>query len=182
MSRSFDFKLVGRESDILSEQPVSNSEIHVPPLSPDEPCPPAHLDGGSQLKSDPKLQDMEILVVEDCPDQQRFIVKMLSKHGANVHLECNGDSAAYSVRRAGQSGQRFDAIIMDLLLEASNGIDATRKIITFDSDAVVIAITAHGSPEVEKEWRKAGCSAYLEKPVEIKLLIDALALVHSVSV
>lgn len=128
------------------------------------------------------FSNFKVLVVEDCPDQQRLIVNLLARHGAEVYLECNGEAAAEEALRSKRSGHPFDAVIMDLYLTSSNGIDATRQILAIDPHTTVIAITAHGSPEIERTWREAGCALYMQKPIRIGPLIDALAGLAGVSI
>ena len=121
-----------------------------------------------------KLDGLRILLVEDCPDQQRMLLHFLEHEGGLVYLECDGYAAVRMIRRAMREGQPFDAVIMDLVLEASDGIDSTRSILQMCPSMPIVAITAHGSDKIEKQWREAGCHEYLEKPLTSYNLIAAI--------
>ena len=121
-----------------------------------------------------KLQGKRVLLVEDCPDQQRLYLQFLLSAGADVVLECDGYSAVRAARKAARRNEPFDAAIMDLYLTQSDGIRATADIKSEHASLAVIALTANGSPEIEEEWRKAGCCEYLTKPVNMPVLIDTV--------
>jgi CheY-like chemotaxis protein len=121
-----------------------------------------------------KLDGMQVLLVEDCPDQQRMLLHILENEGASVYLECDGFAAVRTVQKSIRKQSPFDAVIMDLVLEASDGIDSTASIFKLDKKLPVVAITANGSPQIELRWRRAGCVEYLEKPINAQLLIAAV--------
>ncbi len=121
------------------------------------------------------LKNRRLLVVEDCPDQQRLLLTVLKGEGAEVELECNGAAAADTVRRnQRESRHPFDAVVMDLFLDEDDGISATREIKSIEPLLPIVAITAHGSQQIDAEWKEAGCCAYLEKPLDHKVLIKNL--------
>ncbi len=121
------------------------------------------------------LDGKRILLVEDNPDQQRLYLNFLLKAGAEVTLECNGYSAVRSARKADYDGEPIDAAVMDLYLLQSDGIEATRKLLQDDPSIAVVAVTANGSPEIERAWRLAGASDYLNKPIAREQLVNSLA-------
>lgn len=121
------------------------------------------------------LKGKRLLVVEDCPDQQRLLLTRLQAERAEVELECNGAAAVDNVRRNHRGSRHpFDAVIVDLLLDKDDGITATKQIRAIEPHLPIIAITANGSPQIEAAWREAGCSDYLEKPLDYKLLVSHL--------
>jgi DNA-binding NtrC family response regulator len=121
-----------------------------------------------------KLDGIQILLVEDCPDQQRMLLHILENEGASVYLECDGFAAVRTVRKSIRNHRPFDAVIMDLVLEASDGINSTISILELKRDIPVVAITAHGSEHIEREWRQAGCLDYMQKPLNAQQLVNAV--------
>lgn len=121
-----------------------------------------------------QLENRKILLVEDCPDQQRLLLNFLKYSGAEVVLECDGFAAIRNVKKAMRDHSAFDAVIMDLVLEESDGIESTESILTLDPHIAIVAITANGTPEIEDRWRRAGALDYLEKPLSKNSLIDAV--------
>ena len=67
-----------------------------------------------------------------------------------------------------------DLVTMDLAMEVMDGIQAIREIKKDDPNALIIAITALGTPEQEKAALDAGADGYLWKPFSIKNLFEAL--------
>ncbi len=120
------------------------------------------------------LRNKRILVVEDCPDQQRLLLHILQKAGAEVVLECSGFAALDTIRKQRRVSQPFHAVLMDLILDEADGITATQAIKRCEPLLPVVAVTACGSPAIEQRWRKAGCCAYLEKPVSPQVLIESI--------
>jgi CheY-like chemotaxis protein len=112
-----------------------------------------------------------ILVVEDCPDQQRLMVRMLEKAGCRVTLECNGQAGMERVLR---DRDPFDLIVMDFAMPLSDGMQATRILRDAGSKIPIIAMTAHHSEQLEMMWRMVGCDAYFNKPVDFGQLQKAI--------
>jgi CheY-like chemotaxis protein len=122
-----------------------------------------------------KLTGQNILIVEDCPDQQRLLAGCLRSADASVELECNGEAAVERVNRAAKTGAQFDAVVMDLFLEEMDGIRATEEILEIDPSIAVIAITGNATSTTEQRWRRAGCISFFEKPVVKAEFINAIA-------
>lgn len=123
-------------------------------------------------------RNWRVLLVEDCPDQQRLTCSFLRGHVADVDLECNGDASVGLVARGIREQKRFDLIILDLYLLDSNGIEATIRIRDLDPFVPVIGITAHATDDIRKIWMASGCDYFLAKPFTKEAL---LALVDKAS-
>jgi CheY-like chemotaxis protein len=78
---------------------------------------------------------------------------------------------------------RFDAILMDLHMPNMDGYQATRQIRTLEADlqAVdfpampIIALTADARPQTREAAFAAGVTGFLNKPISIPELYEALA-------
>ncbi len=117
------------------------------------------------------LTGMQVLLVEDCPDQGRLYLEILKKAGAQVYLECNGESAVDAVRKA---PSRYQAIVMDFQMPGMDGLDATWKIRLLEFSGAIVAFTANATDELRDSWLRAGCDVFLAKPVTPQLLIDTI--------
>jgi len=102
-----------------------------------------------------------ILVAEDNPVNQLVTRKILEGVGCAVTLAATGlEAVALACER------RFDLILMDLHMPQLDGLEATRTIRAFSAyRPVVIACTAHVSPQHRAECRAAGMDDFLGKPV-----------------
>ena len=119
------------------------------------------------------LTGIQVLLVEDTPDQQHLYLRFLQQTGAEVTLECNGKAAVDAIAK---SLTRFDAVVMDFMMPGLDGIDATRKLRELGYDGAIIAMSARGSEELKQSWLHAGCNEYLKKPMKRLQLITAIQL------
>ncbi len=113
-----------------------------------------------------ELSQARLLLVEDCPDDQRLMARLLTRAGAEVFLECNGEGALERFQRSQANGDVLDGILVDLQMPGINGIEATKRLRSCGFEGPLIAITAHGGRETERKWRMAGCTSYLSKPFQ----------------
>ena len=120
----------------------------------------------------PALERQQVLLVEDCVDQGRLYLKFLQTAGAEVTLECNGQSAVDAIRK---SPTLFDAVVMDFKMPEMDGLDATKQLRELGYSGAIIAVTAFGSEELNQAWFQAGYDEYLEKPLNKQELIGAVA-------
>ena len=136
----------------------------------DGPQSKPHLTLSTPLSSRP-LDKLRILLVEDCPDQQRMFLRSLEAQGAQVTLECNGQSAVEVVL---ENLAGVDTVIMDLQLYGMDGLTATRELREGGFQGPIVAITSFGNETVRKEWLEAGASVFLDKPLAGEQLVAAV--------
>lgn len=104
----------------------------------------------------------KILVVED--------------NQINMYLSCRIlKSSGYEVieARSGEEGvelaikEKPDLIIMDIQLPGIDGLEATKRIRKTEADGEIpiIALTSYAMAGDRKKALKAGCTGYIEKPI-----------------
>lgn len=111
-----------------------------------------------------------ILVVEDDESSAFLLGTFLKETGASISFTTDGNEAVDFVRAHPET----DLILMDILLPDKDGFTATREIKSFARDVVVIAQTAYAFSMDHHEARRAGCDAYLTKPLNMSLLLDKI--------
>ncbi len=113
----------------------------------------------------------KILIVEDDPVSLKLVRDVLQANGYETEEVTNGEEA---VIRAAQFTP--DLIVMDIRLPGIDGLEATRRLKDDRSTAgiPVIAVTAHAMPEDEARILKAGCQAYLSKPLRFAEFISVV--------
>ncbi|MFW5654206.1 MAG: ATP-binding protein [Roseicyclus sp.] len=119
---------------------------------------------------DAGLQGRRILVAEDNRTNQLVMRKLLEKLGLDVTFADNGAVAVAAVEAGG-----FDIILMDMSMPVMGGVEATRRIRSFEAaqglpPVPVVALTAHALAEHEAECRAAGMVGFVTKPVSRKVL------------
>jgi CheY-like chemotaxis protein/HPt (histidine-containing phosphotransfer) domain-containing protein len=120
------------------------------------------------------LKGLHVLVAEDNALNREVIEQVLLNAGAQVTLVCNGQLALDALK---VSGAHFDAVLMDVQMPVMDGYTATR-LIRGDlglMDLPIFALTAHARPQDRDASRSAGMSGHLVKPLEVPVMLDALA-------
>ncbi|HJH25416.1 MAG TPA: two-component system response regulator [Methanophagales archaeon] len=118
------------------------------------------------------MQRKRILIVEDAAYMRDMLSEMLEQAERSyevVGFAVNGKEAVEKYKEL-----KPDLVTMDLVMEVMDGIQAIREIKKDDPNALIIAISALGTPEQKKAALDAGAEEYLWKPFTIKNLLEAL--------
>ena len=68
-----------------------------------------------------------------------------------------------------------DCVILDIHLGRMSGLELLSRIRSSGSDLPVIVITAHDEAQAREAAARAGCTAYLRKPLDAKALLEEVA-------
>ena len=117
------------------------------------------------------LAGRSILAADDHDVNRRILQLLLEPHGCCLTLVENGAEALEAA-----SGQRFDAILMDMQMPVMDGLEATRLIRAGEVNGAtpVIALTANALDTHRAAWEAAGVHAFLTKPIDPVLLATTL--------
>lgn len=110
-----------------------------------------------------------MLLAEDNLINQSVARKMLTSLGMTCTVASNG---AEAVTAAGT--QRFDCVLMDMMMPVMNGVDATRALRGKGLTLPIIAMTANAGDTDRAECLAAGMDGFLSKPVLKEQLAAAL--------
>jgi CheY-like chemotaxis protein len=120
------------------------------------------------------VRGLEILVVEDDPDTQECLCKLLELYGARVTCA----SSAEAVRLA-SAESRYDVVVSDLELPGHDGlwlVSELRRMARPDAPAQwAILLTGSARPGIERIAIQAGFDLCLKKPIEAHSLLRAIA-------
>jgi len=111
-----------------------------------------------------------ILVVDDGAENRELVKLVLEENGLTVDEAENGQVA---VDKAAVT--RYDVILMDMSMPVMDGYTATRTLRQKGLKVPIFALTAHAMKGFEKEVLEAGCTGYVTKPIDIDVLLGALA-------
>ncbi len=136
------------------------------------------VDAGAEKPSAaaPARRCLKILVAEDTPFNQKFILRLLERWGHVPVLAEDG-------RRAVElySGANFDLILMDVQMPEMDGFQAARAIRMIEDArggrTPIIAMTAHAVHGERERCLESGMNDYLPKPVDtdaLRRMIDRL--------
>lgn len=111
------------------------------------------------------------LIIEDDPDQRRFLERMVGGSGWRVACAPDGEAGLQAARQ-----QHPDAIVLDVMMPRLNGFQTCRRL-KGDPETQgipVIIVTSKDQPADEFWAREVGADAYLAKPVDLRSLMDLL--------
>ncbi len=114
---------------------------------------------------------MQLLLVEDDPRLARSYQRNLEDEGHLVEIEGNGDVA---FQRVSREPDRFDAIILDVLLPGRNGIEVCRDLRRDGITTPILLLTALDQTEDKVNGLDAGADDYLTKPFPVEELLARL--------
>ncbi|MCM3053420.1 response regulator transcription factor [Caldifermentibacillus hisashii] len=107
-----------------------------------------------------------ILVVEDEEKIARVLQLELEYEGYNVEKAFDGNEALEKYR-----SQKWDLILLDVMLPGMSGIELLRKIRNNDPLTPVILLTARGSVADKVSGLDLGANDYVTKPFEMEELL-----------
>jgi len=116
-----------------------------------------------------------ILLAEDGMDNQRLLLLVLRKAGADVTAVENGQLAVRAALTASGLGEPFDLILMDMQMPVVDGYEATRQLRKLGCTAPVVALTAYAMAEDCQKCLAAGCDGYVAKPINRQKLLTTVA-------
>jgi CheY-like chemotaxis protein len=116
---------------------------------------------------------MNVLVVEDEPNNREIAVISLKSAGYSVTACANGAEAVALCA----TGEPFDVVLMDLAMPVMNGLEATRRLRASDTmrEALIMAVSGCTAPHERQSGLDAGCDLFLAKPYRRKTLLNTLA-------
>jgi len=110
-----------------------------------------------------------ILLVDDEAEFVEALSERLALRDMKVTTASNGRDAVAQCR-----DHRFDAIILDLAMPGMDGIETLRAMRDLNPDVQVILLTGRGTVKKSIEAMKLGAMDFLEKPVELDVLLDRI--------
>lgn len=90
----------------------------------------------------------------------------LEEHGYTVNAIADGLNAMYAFRE-----EKYDLIILDVMMPGMNGIEVCRQLRESDSDVPVLMLTALGGVDDKVLGLNSGADDYLVKPFHFKELL-----------
>ena len=113
----------------------------------------------------------KILIVEDNDLNLKLFRDLLEANGYETVETKEGLNALDLTKR-----EKPDLILMDIQLPEISGLDVTRKIKSDPevADIPIIAVTAFAMKDDEEKILRAGCEAYISKPISITNFLETV--------
>ena len=173
MKRKTEFQRLGVKASVikpLNPLEVLNAlQVALDKKTPDAQQPRKAL----SAKSKTFTRLLKILVAEDTPFNQTFILRLLEKNGFHTILVENGRQA---VERFNTDS--FDVILMDVQMPEMDGFEATREIRKLEAQKgghiPIIAMTAYATEGDRERCLAAGMDDYVSKPISAGKLFKTI--------
>lgn len=120
------------------------------------------------------LTGFDILLVEDSPDNQFLIQRLLAKTGAKISLAHNG---AEGVKFA--LAHDYHVVLMDIQMPVMDGHDAVKALRAQGYTKPIVALTAHAMNEERERAIVSGFSYFLTKPIHKKSFFELLGVLKN---
>ena len=112
---------------------------------------------------------IRILIVEDHTESKFLLEDLLLDAKYKYDAASNGTIALHLLKE-----NKYDVVLMDILLPDINGIDVIKDFRSEDSDTYVIAITAYASTDMKHTCMAAGFNEFISKPFSIDELFEKI--------
>ncbi len=118
--------------------------------------------------------DLTVLITDD-NDTNRFVLrKLLEQHCATIFEASSGQEALELLAET-----RVDVVLMDVQMPGIDGVETTIRFLEAEALAgrdptPVVGVTANALPEQAREYKAAGMSEVLSKPVVKQQLLDTI--------
>jgi len=110
-----------------------------------------------------------IAVVDDEDSVRKALGRLLRAAGFNVETFASGSDFLRSVQ-----DNRPHCVVLDLRMPHVNGFEVQRLLLQVDDRMPVVVITGDDSPASRLRALEQGAKAFLRKPVDDALLLDAI--------
>lgn len=124
----------------------------------------------NDVVADVSLGGRNVLVVEDNLVNQEIARFVFEEKGAVVTCADNGDDALNKFKN-----NKYDLIVMDIMMPIMGGYEATRRIRAIDKDVLIFAMSANAFSDDVKKSLAVGMNEHLSKPLVMDDLNRALA-------
>jgi len=110
---------------------------------------------------------MRCLLIEDNAANAYLVEVLLTHRGHAVSIARSGAEGV-----AIASEEPFDVILMDLKLPDGDGCAFVPPLAAATGGARVIAVSAHALAVDQQRALEVGCSAFIEKPIDVATFVD----------
>ncbi len=112
---------------------------------------------------------LDILLVDDEKEFIQALAERLELRGFEPRIALSGEEALDMVQ-----SHVPDVVVLDLKMPGIDGLEVLRRLKRDWPRARVIMVTGHGSHRDAEMARTLGAFEYLQKPVDIQELLDAM--------
>jgi FixJ family two-component response regulator len=111
-----------------------------------------------------------IAVVDDEESVRKAIERLLRSAGIEVAIFSSGAEFLNAI-----ATRRIDCVVLDLHMSGLSGFDVQTRLMQSRKWLPIIVMTGHDTPDSRARALAGGAGAYLLKPIDEQVLLDAIA-------
>jgi len=115
------------------------------------------------------MDKYKVLFIDDEEELVSTLVERLEYRGVSADFALNGSEAIKMMRE-----NSYDVVVLDLKMPGMSGSEVMSIIRKEYPQLPVLLITGHGSLDEEQDEKPEGAFDYLEKPIDLKDLIEKM--------
>ncbi|MBU0729817.1 MAG: response regulator [Proteobacteria bacterium] len=115
------------------------------------------------------MGEMKVLIVDDEESFARTLSERLNMRELETDTAYNGEEALGFV-----DDKEPDVMVLDLKMPGIDGMEVLRRVKKKYPHLQVIILTGHGTDKDEDEAKSLGVFDYLNKPIEIEILVSRI--------
>ena len=112
-----------------------------------------------------------VYIVDDDPSVRRALRRLISHEGFAVARATTAGEFL-----ASEHSRRPACLILDVRLPGMSGIDLQSRLAASEPDLPIVVVTAHAEADVRRRMLAGGAVAFLSKPFDDNVLLDAIRL------
>jgi two-component system sensor histidine kinase RpfC len=120
-----------------------------------------------------RVSTLNLLVADDQEANRLVLRRLLERAGHRVTFSEDGEQTLDRL-----VAESFDAVLLDLHMPGMSGFDVIRQARVMEAGRArtpIIVLSADATVEARREAERAGCFAFLTKPVVVPRLLETLA-------
>lgn len=156
--------LMGGSVSVSSELGKGSTFVYVQSFKLDE-----SKKNNDDVIEDVSLEGRNVLIVEDNLINQEIARFVFEQKGAVVTCADNGEDGLNKFK-----DNKYDLIVMDIMMPVMGGYEATRRIRAIDKDVLIFAMSANAFSDDVKKSLAVGMNEHLSKPLVMDDLNRAL--------
>ena len=115
------------------------------------------------------MKDMKVLLLDDEEEFVKALAERLKMRDLRSDTVLDGEEALSFVE-----DQEPDVMVLDLKMPGIDGMEVLRQVRKAYPKIQVIILTGHGTEKHEEEAKRLGAFDYLEKPVNLDVLVKKM--------
>ena len=115
------------------------------------------------------MKDMKVLLVDDEEEFVKALAERLKMRDLRSDTVLDGEEALSFVE-----DKEPDVMVLDLKMPGIDGMEVLRQVRKAYPNIQVIILTGHGTEKHEEEAKRLGAFDYLEKPVDLDVLVKKM--------